>query len=86
MFYFKQNAFLRSWTYAVFYGCFFFFFFFFFMFLYAITLRVIYINTDQLLTGFYYDKPGSPPPPPPAFSFLFSRAINPICNKKQRDM
>ena len=56
------------------------------MLLYAITLRVIYINTDQLLTGFYYDKPGSPPPPPPAFSFLFSRAINPICNKKQRDM
>ena len=44
------------------------------MLLYAITLRVIYINTDQLLTGFYYDKPGSPPPPPPCFFFsIFSR-------------
>ena len=94
--YFKQNAFLRSWTYAVFYGC---LFFFLFMLLYAITLRVIYINTDQLLTGFYYDKPGSPPPPPLLFLFYFlarstrfvikSNVIcknSRICNKNQLNM
>ena len=74
-----------------------FFFFFFFMLLYAITLRVIYINTDQLLTGFYYDKPGSPPPPLFFFYFLArstrfvikSNVIcknNRICNKNQLNM